>query len=241
MRHLTISLAVFSALTLLAPGGAFAQEDTAPPVLLDFSITPAIFDAGLGPVTLTACATAEDDLSGLSVAAGSMGGLPTPTNTGGPDFRFDPNGPLQQTLCVEVVAAQFAPYGTYDLSLNVRDAVNNIRLFSADGSLCAIGTCQLVNWPASDLPDADMDGVPDDTDNCPDDPNSNQEDMDLDLIGDECDPFPLDRDNEQAQCEVDRDQALADLDECLATPPFTDTDSDGEGDSTDASSQGEYL
>jgi hypothetical protein len=37
--------------------------------------------------------------------------------------------------------------------------------------------------------DSDFDGVPDDGDNCPDDPNPNQEDEDGDGIGDVCDPM----------------------------------------------------
>ena len=38
--------------------------------------------------------------------------------------------------------------------------------------------------------DRDADGVPDDSDNCPDDPNSTQEDADGDGLGDACDPCP---------------------------------------------------
>jgi deoxyribonuclease-1 len=38
------------------------------------------------------------------------------------------------------------------------------------------------------LPDRDADGVPDASDNCPDDANPNQSDMDNDRLGDVCDP-----------------------------------------------------
>ena len=40
--------------------------------------------------------------------------------------------------------------------------------------------------------DRDTDGVPDDRDNCPDDPNPQQEDDDADGVGDVCDPAPQD-------------------------------------------------
>ena len=115
------------------------------------------------------------------------------------------------------------PYGTYELNSQVRDVVGNTRLFSnpplSPGveNLCDIGSCKLINRPATGLPDADNDGIPDDADNCPDDPNPNQEDSDLDLIGDACDPFPNDRDNEQAQCEVDLADTQLALEQCLAT------------------------
>jgi hypothetical protein len=39
------------------------------------------------------------------------------------------------------------------------------------------------------LPDADNDGEPDDTDNCPVDPNANQRDADFDGVGNACDPL----------------------------------------------------
>jgi DNA-binding beta-propeller fold protein YncE len=45
------------------------------------------------------------------------------------------------------------------------------------------------------LPDADGDGIPDASDNCPTSANSDQSDLDNDGIGDVCDPYPNDNDN----------------------------------------------
>ena len=41
-----------------------------------------------------------------------------------------------------------------------------------------------------EVPDGDADGVPDEVDNCPDEPNSLQADVDLDLLGNACDNCP---------------------------------------------------
>ena len=116
--------------------------------------------------------------------------------------------------------------------------------------LCEIGPCLLVNRSEFGISDTDTDGIPDDADNCPNDPNPNQEDADLDLIGDICDPFPDDRDNEKAQCAADLEQALIDLEECLnaCTPTHSkekgprctdglDNDCDGMMDSEDPDCQ----
>src|SRR5688572_24131634 len=45
-------------------------------------------------------------------------------------------------------------------------------------------------WGPCPIIDADGDGVPDDQDNCPDTPNSDQIDTDQDLHGDVCDNCP---------------------------------------------------
>ena len=57
---------------------------------------------------------------------------------------------------------------------------------------------------------------------------------DDDGIGDACDPFPNDADHDKAQCFLDLTQAETDLATCEALPVFTDSDGDGEADSTDA-------
>ena len=232
MRHLSISLAVFAALTLLAPLGASAQEDTAPPVLLSFAISPEAFDTDPGPVDVTVCTTSRDDLSGFGSIAVEIKGL-NPFNF----LRI--GGSLGERLrsgCQTSTFPQFFPSGLYHIDITLRDMAGNSTTYTANGSpdLCPIGPCEIIIRPDEEPLDADEDGAPDDFDNCPDDPNTDQEDTDLDLIGDACDPFPEERDNERAQCEADRDQALADLGKCRAPPPFTDTDRDGEHDSTDA-------
>lgn len=65
---------------------------------------------------------------------------------------------------------------------------------------------EIVNYGA----DADLDGVLDSADNCPDDANTTQTDTDIDGLGDACDAFPND------------------------ATETVDTDSDGVGDNTDA-------
>ena len=59
------SLAVLAA-GMLVGSQALAQQDTSPPVLTDFTISPVVFDTGPGPVTVTWCADVHDDLSGPS-------------------------------------------------------------------------------------------------------------------------------------------------------------------------------
>ena len=60
--------------------------------------------------------------------------------------------------------------------------------FDEDGNLAyeifQANSGQIFNLPM----DRDYDGVPNLEDNCPDDPNPDQEDLDGDLIGDVCDP-----------------------------------------------------
>jgi len=225
----------------LVGGRALAQEDTTPPVLLDFTISPTVFDTGPGPVTFQWCATVADNLSGISSFQLNYQ-LPGDGRSDGGTVSAPSPAPLSFSGCKQFTLPQFSPYGTYDLWFSVSDAAFNNRKYVSPAclcgpeceDLCAVGfTCTIENRPSDLLPDADSDGVPDDADNCPDESNPGQEDADLDLIGDVCDPFPNDRDNEQAQCEADLGECLsgetllqcqADLDEATSNLTQCGTD-----------------
>lgn len=219
-----------AALILLANSHALAQEDTTPPTLLDFTIAPVVFDTGPGVVTLEGCITASDDLAGLIAAKIRLwpvvGEGPTPIASA-PLIQ----GSLHDTACFTTTVPQFSQYGFYGITVSLGDLAENKRTYTSFGSgdldLCSISLCQVENRPDNNLPDSDGDGVPDDADNCPDDPNADQADADRDLIGDACDPFPDERDHEKAQC-------FEDLIACESIPAFVDSDGDGEEDSTDA-------
>jgi hypothetical protein len=179
-------------------------------------------------VTLTTCYTAVDDLSGIA------GYGYNEVNSDDPNFPAASlvlgSGPQP---CFDSVVPQFTPYGLFRiLGFSGTDQAGNGARFGhpldprIDDDLYAIGPCEIENRSGGGLPDADGDGIPDDADNCPDDPNADQADADLDLIGDVCDPYPDEPDHAKAQC-------FDDLAACESVPTFVDGDGDGEEDSTD--------
>jgi hypothetical protein len=221
-RRIVSVLTVAVAATVLVCGPALGQQDTTPPVLLEFAISPTVFDAGQGPVTVSYCIIARDNLAGLDLTQL----IPFPNQPFNEFFRVSfPDGTLEGTVCRQFTVPQFTPYGTYVLLVEIYDAVGNLlqaRHPSLGGvpnpprvvNLCDIGPCELLNRAAGGLPDSDSDGVPDDADNCPTAYNPDQTDRDHDGIGDACDPFPDNPDNDQAQCDTDLGQCHADLAAC---------------------------
>ena len=75
--------------------------------------------------------------------------------------------------------------------------------------------------PTAVLIDSDLDGIPDQDDNCPRDPNADQTDRDGDGSGDICDA--------RVDPDEDLDGIPDDFDNCLFVPNFYQEDSDGDG------------
>ena len=72
-------------------------------------------------------------------------------------------------------------------------------------------------WPdGCDTSDGDADGVPNQFDNCPSEPNHNQSDRDEDGLGDPCDDYPDDRDHD----------GVGDGDNCPSEPNPSQADGD---------------
>lgn len=210
------ALLALLAVLFLAPA-AFGQQDTTPPVLLDFTIGPLVFDTSAAPATINWCATVADDLSGVQsvgIVFGTSGATSTVSAISFPAVTQPTSG------CSSFQVPQFSLFGTYRIGVSVNDRFQQRRYWhpgisASDVDLCTFAdanTCELENVPSLGQSDTDTDGVPDAVDNCPIDPNPTQDDSDLDLIGDVCDPFPNRRDNDLAQCEVDLASALADSD-----------------------------
>src|SRR3954449_8753320 len=86
----------------------------------------------------------------------------------------------------------------------------------------AMGVVMLAPAPAVAAGDADNDGIPDDTDNCPSTPNASQADLDGDHIGNPCDP---DRDGDG---HANGSDAFPD-----SGAEWADADFDGIGDNAD--------
>jgi hypothetical protein len=111
--------------------------------------------------------------------------------------------------------------------------VGTVAFFFDGGGVGAAGLDGLGIDAVTIVPDADGDGAPDGSDNCPTVPNPGQEDADGDDVGDACDNCPADANANQANGDGD---ALGDAcDNCPAdtNPGQDDADGDDIGDVCD--------
>lgn len=117
--------------------------------------------------------------------------------------------------------------GTYTLTVGHYASCGGPYTYIID---CAGGNCP------PPVTDSDNDGVPDDSDNCPNTPNPDQADADSDGSGDVCDVCPFDPNND-----ADGDGLCGDVDNCpdTANPDQADYDSDGSGDACDNDDDGD--
>ena len=113
------AVACFVASILLAVSSAFAGEDTTPPVLLDFTIGPLVFDTSGGPATIDWCATASDDLSGVQSVGIVFGTVGVTSTVSGAGF---PMNTAPVTRCNSFQVPQFSLFGTYVVGVSVNDS-----------------------------------------------------------------------------------------------------------------------
>ena len=140
---------------------------------------------------------------------------------------LSPSAFLDATLTGEAIDTNVAKYNAASSSFDCVDGdtelnVSGVLLYVGNSHLCAtpyVAVLTSSGGGGSSDSDADNDGVPDSSDNCPNTPNANQANNDGDSEGDACD---IDDDND----------GLSDVEEGqLGTNPFIfDTDGDGIGD-----------
>jgi hypothetical protein len=131
-------------------------------------------------------------------------------------MKAEINGPIQKfyvddNLLWQINHGAYSKKGTINFrTLRSRMTIDNVVVTGEDITGCL-------------PPDSDNDGVPDDEDNCPAVPNTDQADFDGDGIGDVCDP---DDDNDDVADEADNCQFVPNTDQA-------DFDGDGAGDACD--------
>jgi len=156
---------------------------------------------------------------------------------------FHQGAPVADDLTFEIIL-----FDNGDILVQVLDAGNEFGTESTTGIESENGLEGLsyrCNTPLSIddqlavlffLDPLDEDGIPEQHDNCPNTPNSDQADQDADGLGDACDTCPNDPDND-----VDGDGVCGDVDNCpdLANPDQEDTDGNAIGDACDAPPAGQ--
>lgn len=147
-------------------------------------------------------------------------------------LKLDSSGNPVISAGPELVHCNYPACAGNDESLAVFvGTANSLQLDGSGNPVFSSATESLWLTRCSDpncVSDRDVDQVPDDLDNCPDDANPAQADLDGDLIGDACDP------DDDGDGHGDIDDAFP----SLATE-WADTDEDGIGDNADPDDDGD--
>ncbi len=147
----------------------------------------------------------------------TLNGLPNDTFCIAAQIRFEPNASLPNELDYKNIKLEWGPIA----DPSVKSIINLSVSFGNDDILKCVD-------------DEDLDNIPDEMDNCPFTPNTDQMDTDGDGIGDVCDNCP-NRSNFN-QLDNDIDQIGNACDNCpeIANSDQLDTDGEGTGDVCDA-------
>ena len=134
-------LGIFMVFTFFPSTNVIAQvQDTTPPVLLDFSISPVLFDTSAQDATVSFCVTATDDLSGVGnvgVRADSPSSTPI-SGFFGISLNFQ--GANNATVCGSAVIPVGSPFEVEPLLITLTDRVGNTRLVgNPSNPICALG------------------------------------------------------------------------------------------------------
>jgi hypothetical protein len=142
---------------------------------------------------------------------------------------------LQELTLVSQVGSDICPNTSGEVCSEI--TIEN-GVFEAEGQTCEGGSCDpftpiraAATYVAVAADDQDGDGVPDDADNCPLEPNADQTDTDGDDQGDACD---LDDDNDMVDDGADNCPLVPNLDQA-------DFDDDGQGDACDLDGDGDGI
>jgi len=177
--------------------------DTTPPTLLELQVLTPSIDTSNGRSEVEILVEYEDDLSGALLPSIILG-LPDRTISE-PHCVLDSQVGLKYVATCRRTLDSNDPRGTWTISIVslVDENSNSSTIPRPELESFGFDTEFVLLEESPSLPDRDLDGVPDASDNCPSDSNPEQFDTDRDLVGDTCDNCP-DHSN-PGQTDTDRD------------------------------------